>query len=96
MKKTFHQFREETLKRKLGLKTQEQDELQKTSRNSMEVGKMYYSLCPDNTKKYRSIRLQLNPWTQKLIPQISNPVEGVPPDELEEISPWVVQRLMRV
>lgn len=96
MKKTFHQFREETLKRKLGLKTQEQDEPQKTSRNSMEVGKMYYSLCPDDPKKYRSIRLQLNPWTQKLIPQISNPVEGVPPDELEEISPWVVQRLMRV
>lgn len=96
MKKTFHHFREESLKRKLGLIPQEGDGLSGTGRNTMEVGKMYYSICPDDPKKYRSIRLQLNPWTQRLIPQISNPVEGVPPKELEEISPVVLQQLMRV
>jgi len=65
-------------------------------RNALEHGKIYYSLCPDNPKRYRSIRLEFNAYTQSLRPQISNAIEGVPPPELEQISPVLLQRLMKV
>ena len=68
----------------------------KKQRNRMEPGQVYYSLCPDDPKKFRTIRLHFNPYTQSLRPQVSNPVEGVPPPELEEMSPLLLQRLMRV
>ena len=71
-------------------------EYKKEQRNRMEPGQVYYSLCPDNPKRFRTIRLHFNPYTQSLRPQVSNPVEGVPPPELEEISPLLLQRLMRV
>ena len=71
-------------------------EYQSEHRNTMEPGQVYYTLCPDDPKKFRSIRLHFNPYTQSLRPQISNPIEGVPPPELEEISPVLLQRLMKV
>ena len=67
-----------------------------TTRNNVEAGKIYYSICPDNPKWFRSIRLAVNPFTHSLVPQISNPIEGTPPSELEEISPVLLQRLMRM
>ena len=71
-------------------------EYKKEQRNRMEPGQVYYSLCPDDPKKFRTIRLHFNPYTQSLRPQVSNPVEGVPPPEIEEMSPLLLQRLMRV
>jgi len=71
-------------------------EYKKEQRNRMELGQVYYYLCPDDPKKFRTIRLHFNPYTQSLRPQVSNPVEGVPPPELEEMSPLLLQRLMRV
>tara|TARA_B100001939_G_scaffold160650_1_gene138670 strand:+ start:1443 stop:1781 length:339 start_codon:yes stop_codon:yes gene_type:complete len=68
----------------------------KEYRNTMKPGNVYYSLCPDDPKKFRTIRLHFNPYTQSLRPQVSNPVEGVPPPELEEMSPLLLQRLMKV
>tara|TARA_B100000073_G_scaffold14427_1_gene11799 strand:- start:122 stop:349 length:228 start_codon:yes stop_codon:yes gene_type:complete len=65
-------------------------------RNKLENGKIYYSKCPDNPDYFRSVRLQFNPYTQSYRPQISNPVNGVPPEGLEEISPVLLQRLMKI
>lgn len=64
-------------------------------RNTMEPGTIYYTLCPDNPKMFRTIRLHLNPWTQTIRPMVSNPLEGTPPPGIEEISPVLLQRLMR-
>ena len=65
-------------------------------RGDIKPGQIYYTLCPDDPKRFRSIRLHFNPYTQSLRPEISNPVEGVPPPELDEISPVLLQRLMKV
>ena len=68
----------------------------KEHRNTMEPGNVYYTLCPDNPRLFRTIRLHFNPYTQSLRPQVSNPVEGTPPPGLEEISPVLLQRLMTI
>ena len=60
-----------------------------------QVGKTYYVLCPDDDKYYRSVYVRYNPFTQALQPHISTPVYGVPPAELEPISPLQLSRLMR-
>jgi len=65
-------------------------------RNKLENGKVYYSKCPDNPEYFRSIRLSFNPFTQSYRPQISNPMCGVPPDGLEEISPVLLTSLLKV
>jgi len=60
-----------------------------------QVGKTYYVLCPDDDKYYRSVYVRYNPFTKALQPHISNPVYGVPPAEIEPISPLQLSRLMR-
>ena len=58
------------------------------------VGKIYYHLCPDDKRFFRTIRIHHNPFTNSTQPQVSNPVYGNPPPELEEIPPLMLQRLM--
>ena len=58
-------------------------------------GKIFYRRCPDDSRYYRSIRLHFNPFVNKLVPQISNPVMGEPPEELQEIPPLLLSRIMR-
>jgi len=62
--------------------------------NSM-VGKTYYITCLDDTRYFRSVYVRYNPFTQALQPHISNPVMGVPPEELKPMSPLTLSRLMR-
>jgi len=64
-------------------------------RNTMKPGNVYYTLCPDNPKMFRTIRLHFNPWSQSLRPMVSNPVVGTPPPGMDEISPVLLHRLMR-
>jgi len=60
-----------------------------------QVGKTYYITCMDDNRYYRSVYVKYNPFTQALQPLISTPVMGVPPEELEPISPLQLSRLMR-
>ena len=60
------------------------------------VGKIYYHLCPDDKRFFRTIRIHHNPFTNSTQPQVSNPVYGTPPPELEPIPPLMLSRLMRV
>ena len=60
------------------------------------IGKVYYHRCPDDKRYFRSIRIQHNPFINANVPQISNPVMGEPPPELEEIPPMMLTRLMRM
>ena len=66
-----------------------------TNWNSL-IGKHYYQKCPDDPRMFRSIRVAMNPFTGDLNPQISNPIYGTPPDELEPIPPLLLSRLLRI
>ena len=59
------------------------------------VGKVYYQRCPDDKRYFRSIRIAFNAFTGGVTPQISNPVMGEPPEELEQINPLLLTRLLR-
>jgi len=59
------------------------------------IGKVYYHICDDNKNYYRTIRIARNPFRNVLIPQISNPVYGIPPIGLDPISPILLSRLQR-
>jgi hypothetical protein len=60
------------------------------------IGKTYYTLCPDNPKYYRTIFIKHNPFTNTLQPMVSNPVYGVVPDGIEEIPSVMLQKMMRL
>ena len=53
-----------------------------SARNQMEPNKIYFHRCPDDSKYFRTIRIQQNPFTNALSPQISNPVAGEPTPEM--------------
>ena len=74
---------------------QERTQLQAKQWNS-QIGKIYFNRCEDNPKYFRTIRIQHNPFTNSNQPQISNPVYGEPPAELEQIPPLMLSRLMRI
>lgn len=61
-----------------------------------QVGKVYYSICPDDNRYYKTIFIKHNPFTNALQPLMSNKIFGTPPAEMDEISPLMLQRLMRV
>ena len=67
-----------------------------SARNQIEPNKIYFHRCPDDSKYFRTIRIQQNPFTNALSPQISNPVAGEPTPEMDEISIHALRRLMRV
>jgi len=64
--------------------------------NNGMIGKVFYQICPDNNRYYRTIRIHHNPFTNHLQPQISNAVMGLPPDGMEPINPLLLTRLMRM
>tara|TARA_X000000368_G_C22760676_1_gene592587 strand:+ start:223 stop:513 length:291 start_codon:yes stop_codon:yes gene_type:complete len=66
-----------------------------SARNQIEPNKIYFHRCPDDSKYFRTIRIQQNPFTNALSPQISNPVAGEPTSEMHEISIHALRRLMR-
>ena len=61
-----------------------------------QIGKIYYQICPDDDRYFRTIRIHHNPFIGANTPQISNPVYGNPPPELEPIPPLMLSRLLRV
>ena len=66
-----------------------------SARNQIEPNKIYFHRCPDDSNYFRTIRIQQNPFTNALSPQISNPVAGEPTPEMHEISIHALRRLMR-
>lgn len=59
-----------------------------------QVNKVYYSICPDNEKYYRTIRLHRNPFTGNIESQVSNPVYGDPKSTgLDPIPPLMRSKL---
>ena len=59
------------------------------------IGKVYYEKNSRNEKEYRTIRLHFNPFCNKLIPQYSNFVEGIPPEGMKPLPPNLLGSLMR-
>lgn len=67
-----------------------------SSNSSLKIGRLYYILCPDDQRFYRSVYIKANPLSSARAVQalVSNPVMGVPPSELEQISPAQLTRYM--
>ena len=59
------------------------------------INKMYYYTMPDKNY-YKTIFVKRNPFSNELMPLVSNQIFGVPPDGMEPISPLLLNRLMRV
>jgi hypothetical protein len=70
--------------------------LNEDARTNRLRGKTFYVICPDNNKYYRTIYVRYNAFTNALIPMISNPVYGIPPDGLEPIAPTAISYLMKI
>ena len=59
------------------------------------IGRVYYQKNEKNDKEYRTIRISFNPFANRLVPQFSNFVEGVPPAEMKPLPPNLLGSLMR-
>tara|TARA_B100000287_G_scaffold154525_1_gene145847 strand:+ start:174 stop:464 length:291 start_codon:yes stop_codon:yes gene_type:complete len=92
MKGQLASFRKRHAKELLREKT---EKVSTSARNQIEPNKIYFHRCPDDSKYFRTIRIQKNPFTNALSPQISNPVAGEPTPEMDEISIHALRRLMR-
>ena len=61
-----------------------------------QIGKIYYSKCPDDKDYYRTIRIIKNYLNGGLQSQISNPVYGNPPPDMPEIPPLMRSKLLSI
>lgn len=61
-----------------------------------QIGKVYYAICPDDSRYYKTIFIRHNPFTNALQPMISNEIMGTPPPGMDPISPLMLSRLTRV
>ena len=59
-----------------------------------QIGKIYYSICDDNSNYFRTIRIARNPFTGNLQTQVSNVTARSPPPEMEPIPPLMKTKLM--
>ena len=59
------------------------------------IGKIYYQKNERNKNEYRTIRLHFNPFCNKIVPQWSNFVEGIPPADMKPLPPNLLGSLMR-
>tara|TARA_Y100001963_G_scaffold2891_1_gene3896 strand:+ start:404 stop:664 length:261 start_codon:yes stop_codon:yes gene_type:complete len=64
--------------------------------SNSQVGKIYYSICPNDKRYFRTIRLHRNFATGNIQSQISNPVYGDPPPTMEPIPPLMRTKLTSV
>ena len=51
------------------------------------IGRMYYQKDEKDDKQYRTVRLSFNPFANKIVPQWSNLVVGVPPEGMKPLPP---------
>ena len=58
--------------------------------------KVYYRKDPDNPKRYQTVHFFFNVFANKLQPQFSNFVEGIPPEGMEEINQRTLSQVMRM
>ena len=59
-----------------------------------QIGKIYYSICEDDPRYFRTIRIQRNALTGNLQTQVSGITPGSPPSDMDEIPPLMKTKLM--
>jgi len=59
------------------------------------IGRMYYQKDEKGDKQYRTVRLSFNPFANKIVPQWSNLVVGVPPEGMKPLPPNLLGSLSR-
>ena len=60
------------------------------------IGKTFYTRCPNNMSKYRTIEIQLKPFVNAITPVLSSSVYDYPPEGIEEINSLLLTRVMRM
>ena len=76
--------------------TRQQKIHQDAQNSNSQIGKIYYSICPDDKSYFRTIRLHRNFATGNIQSQISNKVYGDPPPTMEPIPPLMRTKLTSV
>ena len=59
------------------------------------IGKIYYHICRDDPRYFVTIRIAHNTWTNGVKPEITPPIMGIPPEELEPIPELMLTRLLK-
>jgi len=59
------------------------------------IGRMYSQKDEKDDKQYRTVRLSFNPFANKIVPQWSNLVVGVPPEGMKPLPPNLLGSLSR-
>jgi hypothetical protein len=59
------------------------------------AGKIFYERDPRNEDFYRTIRMHLNVFANRVVPQYSNWVYGTPPEGVQPLPPLLLNALMR-
>lgn len=59
------------------------------------AGKIFYEINPKNQNQYRTIRMHLNPFCNRVTPQYTQYVDGSPPEGMQIIPPLLLSSLMR-
>lgn len=59
------------------------------------VGKIFYELEPGNPNRFRTVRIAFRPIANRMVPEFTPYVEGVPPDGMTALPPHLLGALMR-
>ena len=96
MKVKLNKFREKIKKQALQESLEASRRVPSSNKIDATSGSTYYSYCPDNPNYWRSIRLKENKFTSCINPMISDIQPSPPPEGLIEMSPVMLQQLMRM
>ena len=59
------------------------------------AGKIFYEINPNNKNQYRTVRMHLNVFCNKVVPQFTPFIDGSPPEGMKQLPPMLLGSLMR-
>lgn len=59
------------------------------------AGRIFWQSHPSDKNQYRTVRMHLNVFANKVVPQFSNFITGIPPEEIKQLPPMLLGSLMR-
>ena len=59
------------------------------------AGKMFWEYHPSDKNQYRTVRMHLNVFANRVMPQFSNFIVGTPPEGMKQLPPMLLGSLMR-
>ena len=69
--------------------------LQDFKRQFPHANKVFYQINPDNKDEYRTVYMHLTVFNSNLTPRYSNYCSGIPPSNLDPLTPHLLSSIMR-